>query len=177
MKVFGEHKRAIAAVVAASALLGLAACAPSGTGTSSPASSSTAVPSVAESAATAPPSPSAEPGASATVGAVVSGFPQQLLPLMPGATVQSTSFNKTVVPATASLVGSIPSPAAAVFEYYTAQLEAQGFKAIPGEAAGTVPSKDFHRGDNNETASIAVVETAGVSTFTVGANVAAESVK
>ena len=52
----------------------------------------------------------------------------------------------------------------------------QGFKAVPGETVGSVPSKDFLRGDN-ETVNIAVVEASGVSTFTIGANVAAESVK
>lgn len=177
MKVFGEHKRAAAAVMAAGALLGLAACTPAGPGTSTPASSATAAaPSTAESSTTAPPSPSAQPGTSATVGAVVSGFPAKLLPLMPGAKVVSSSFDKTTVPATAALVGSITAPAAAVLAFYTTELEAQGFKAVPGETVGALPSKDFLRGDN-ETVNIAVMETAGVSTFTIGANVAAESVK
>jgi hypothetical protein len=177
VKVFGEHNRAAVAVMAAGALLGLAACTPASPGTSSPASSSTAAaPSTAESSTTAPPSPSAQPGTSATVGAVVSGFPQKLLPLMPGAKVVSSSFDKTTVPATAALVGSIASPAAPVLAFYTTELEAQGFKAVPGETVGTVPSKDFLRGDN-ETVNIAVIETAGMSTFTIGANVAAESVK
>ena len=176
MKVYGEHKRAVVAVMAASALLGLAACAPASTGASSPAPSSTAAPSAVESAATAPPSPPAQPGTSATVGAVVTGFPQQLLPLMPGAAVVSSSFDKTLVPATAALVGSIASPAATVLAYYTAELEAQGFKAVPGETVGAIPSKDFLRGDN-ETVNVAVMESAGTSTFTIGANVAAESVK
>ncbi|QCB98169.1 hypothetical protein E5206_15640 [Arthrobacter sp. PAMC25564] len=177
MKVFGERKRAGAAVMAAGALLALAACTPAAPGTSSSASSSVAAaPSTAEAATTAPPSPSAEPGTSATVGAVVSGFPQKLLPLMPGAKVVSSSFDKTTVPATVALVGSIASPAAAVLAFYTTELEAQGFKAVPGETVGTVPSKDFLRGDN-ETVNIAVMEASGVSTFTIGANVAAESVK
>lgn len=134
------------------------------------------MPSAVESAATAPSSPSANPGASATVGAVVAGFPEQLLPLMPGATVDQSSFDKTAVPATAALVASIPSPPAAVLTYYTTELEARGFKAVPGDAVGAIPSKDFLRGDN-ETVNIAVMETAGVSTFSIGANVAAESVK
>lgn len=163
--------------MAAGALLALAACTPAAPGTSSSASSSVAAaPSTGEAATTAPPSPSAEPGTSATVGAVVSGFPQKLLPLMPGAKVVSSSFDKTTVPATVALVGSIASPAAAVLAFYTTELEAQGFKAVPGETVGTVPSKDFLRGDN-ETVNIAVMETSGVSTFTIGANVAAESVK
>jgi hypothetical protein len=110
------------------------------------------------------------------VGAVVAGFPQKLLPLMPGAKVVSSSFDKTTVPATVALVGSISSPAADVVAFYSKQLEAQGFKAVPGETVGAVPSKDFLRGDN-DTVNLAVVETAGVSTFTIGANVTAESVK
>jgi hypothetical protein len=107
---------------------------------------------------------------------MVAGFPQQLLPLMPGAKVVSSSFDKTTVPATVALVGNIASPAADVLAFYTKELEAQGFKAVPGETVDAVPSKDFLRGDN-DTVNIAVVETAGVYTFTIGANVAAESVK
>ncbi|MCU1541108.1 MAG: hypothetical protein JWM01_2055 [Arthrobacter sp.] len=176
MKVFGERKRAAVAVFAAGTLMVLAACTPapgtaSSTAPSGPAATSTAPPTT-----TAPPSPSAEPGTSATVGALVPGFPQQLLPLMPGAKVVSSSFDKTTTPATVALVGSIPAPAAGVLAFYTAQLEAQGFKAVPGDTVGSVPSKDFLRGDN-ETVNISVVETAGVSTFTIGVNVAAESVK
>ncbi|MHA7221068.1 hypothetical protein ACX80S_01850 [Arthrobacter sp. RHLT1-20] len=178
MKVFGERKHAAVAVLAAGTLMAaLAACTPATPGTASSGSSSTsAVPSPAQPSTTAPASPSAEPGTSATVGAMVPGFPQTLLPLMPGAKVVSSSFDKTTVPATAALVGSIASPAAAVLAFYTTALEAQGFKAVPGETVGTVPSKDFLRGDT-ETVNISVMETAGTSTFTIGANVAAESVK
>ncbi|MFF2244124.1 hypothetical protein ACFVTM_08065 [Arthrobacter sp. NPDC058130] len=175
MKVFGQRKRAAAAIAAAGTLLALAACTPAGSGSpaTSSASGSAASP---QSSTTAPPSPSAEPGTSATVGALVPGFPQALLPLMPGAKVVSSSFDKTTVPATVALVGSITAPAADVLAFYTKGLEAQGFKAVPGESVGAVPSKDFLRGDN-ETVNISVMATAGVSTFTIGANVAAESVK
>ena len=175
MKVFGQRKRAAAAIAAAGALLAVAACTPAGTG--SPAASPASTPDAsAQSSTTAPPSPSAEPGTSATVGALVPGFPQKLLPLMPGAQVVSSSFDKTTVPATAALVGSITAPAADVLAFYTKGLQAQGFKAVPGETVGALPSKDFLRGDN-ETVNISVMQTTGVSTFTIGANVAAESVK
>ena len=70
MKVFGQRKRAAAAIAAAGALLALAACTPAGTG--SPAASPASTPDAsAQSSTTAPPSPSAEPGTSATVGALV----------------------------------------------------------------------------------------------------------
>ena len=177
MKVFGQRNRAAAAVMAAGTLMALAACTPANPGTASSGSSSaSAAPSAAQPSTTAPASPSAEPGTSATVGAMVPGFPETLLPVMPGAKVVSSSFDKTTVPATVALVGSISAPSADVLAFYTKELEAQGFKAVPGETVGAVPSKDFLRGDT-ETVNISVLETAGVSTFTIGANVAAESVK
>jgi hypothetical protein len=175
VKVFGQHKRAAAAIAAAGTLLALAACTPAGTEASAASSASTSAASP-QSSTTAPPSPSAQPGTSATVGALVPGFPQKLLPVMPGAKLVSSSFDKTTVPATVALVGSISAPAADVLAFYTKGLKAQGFKAVPGESVGTLPSKDFLRGDN-ETVNISVMDTGGLSTFTIGANVAAESVK
>lgn len=177
MKVFGQRNRAAAAVVAAGTLMALAACTPANPGAAASGSSSApASPSAAQPSTTAPASPSAEPGTSATVGAVVPGFPVTLLPVMPGAKVVSSSFDKTTEPATVALVGSISAPSADVLAFYTKELEAQGFKAVPGETVGAVPSKDFLRGET-ETVNTSVLETAGVSTFTIGANVAAESVK
>ena len=177
MKVFGQRKRAAAAAVAAGTLIALAACTPANPGAAASGSSSvSAPPSAAQATATASASPSAEPGTSATVGAMVPGFPEKLLPVMPGAKVVSSSFDKTTEPATVALVASISAPSAEVLAFYTKELEAQGFKAVPGETVGEVPSKVFLRGDT-ETVNISVLETAGVSTFTIGANVAAESVK
>ncbi|WP_066285796.1 hypothetical protein [Arthrobacter sp. B6] len=173
MTVIGSLKPTGSAALVAVAALALAACSPAAPGVTTP-SSATSSQATAQSTASA--SPSASPGTSATVGALVAGFPQQLLPLMPGATIVSSSFDKAATPATAALVGSITAPPAAVVEFYTKALEAQSFKAVPGETVGDVASKDFVRGDN-ETVNLAVVEAAGVSTFTIGANVAAESAK
>jgi len=176
VKVIGKLKPAGCAVIVAGALLALAACTPADPGAKASGTASASVSATDQASTTAPPSPSASPGTSATVGALVAGFPEKLLPVMPGAKVVSSSFDKTTTPATAALVGNIGSPAAAVVTFYTKELEAQGFKAVPGENVGAVASKDFLRGDN-ETVNIAVVETVGVSTFTIGANVAAESAK
>ena len=175
MTVIGNLKPAALAAVTAAAAQGLAACSPTPSGT--PESSALAsAPATAPSTMTASPSPSASPNPSATVGAVVEGFPQQLLPLMPGASVVSSSFDKASTPATAALVATIKSPTAAVLDFYAKELKARGFKAVPGEAVGAVASKDFIRG-GNETVNLSAVEAAGVVTFTIGANVAAESAK
>ncbi|MBT2250662.1 hypothetical protein JHV56_18395 [Arthrobacter sp. BHU FT2] len=175
MTVIGKLTPAGLAVLAAGAALTLAACSP----TPSPApqaTSSATVPATGQPTATASASPSSSPGTSATVGAVVEGFPQQLLPLMPNATVVSSSFDKASTPATAALVATVQGPASAVVDFYTKALEAQGFKAVPGDSVGAVASKDFVRGDS-ETVNLSVVEASGTATFTIGANVAAESAK
>ncbi len=70
------------------------------------------------------------------MGALVAGFPEQLLPVMPSAKVESSSFDKTRTPATVALVGKITLPAAGVVAYYTKQLEDQGFKAGPRRGRG-----------------------------------------
>lgn len=175
MTVFANLKPAGLAALAAGAAIVLAACSP--TPSAEPGSSSSpSAPASTQPTVTASASPSASPNTSATVGAVVEGFPQQLLPLMPGATVVSSSFDKASVPATAALVATVAGPTAGVIDFYTKALEAQGFKAVPGESVGAVASKDFVRGDN-ETVNLSVVEASGVATFTIGANVAAESAK
>jgi len=168
----GYLKPAGLAALAAVGALVLAGCSQTPSGQAQPSPSVSA----SQSALTASPSPSASPNTSATVGAVVAGFPQQLLPLMTGATVVSSSFDKASTPATAALVGTVTAPTAAVIDFYSKALEGQGFKAVPGDKVGGVASKDFVRGDN-ETVNLSVVEAAGVSTFTIGANVAAESAK
>ncbi|WP_311380812.1 hypothetical protein [Arthrobacter sp. ISL-28] len=174
MKVIGTHMPAgLGLLAAGTVMVVMSACTAPAAGPAANAESTSAS---APASTTAPPSPSASPGTSASVGALVAGFPQKLLPLMPGAKVLSSSFDKASSPATVALVGSVAAKPAAVVAFYTKALEAQGFKAVPGNAVGTVASKDFVRA-GNETVNIAVPESAGRSTFTIGANVAPESVK
>ncbi|UKA64234.1 hypothetical protein LFT43_07485 [Arthrobacter sp. FW306-04-A] len=176
MKLFGKPQPVSLALLATGVALTISACG------SSPASTVSQRPAPTSSgpAASANPAPTtsstAIAGASATVGALVPGFPQQLIPLMPQAAVESSSFDKNTSPASVALVGTIASPADAVVAFYTSALTAQGFKEVPGNTVGSIKSKDFLRGDN-ETVNISVVENAGKSTFTIGANVAAGSVK
>lgn len=117
------------------------------------------------------------PGTTATVNALVPGFPEQLIPVMPKTSVRSSSVDTNVSPATVALVGTVKAPPEGVVDYYKASLESQGFKVVPGpEAVGSVTSIDFIRGDG-ETVNLSVRQKEGVTTFTIGANVAAGSVK
>ncbi|MCE3245259.1 MAG: hypothetical protein K0S72_1387 [Arthrobacter sp.] len=95
---------------------------------------------------------------------------------MPGAKVVSSSFDTSSSPATVALVGSVSATPASVIAFYTKALEAQGFKAVPGNTVGAVASRDFVRA-GTETVNIAVPQTADVSTFTIGANVSPGSIK
>ena len=177
MKVIGTHMPAgLGLLAAGTVMVVMSACTAPAAGPAASTADAVSTSASAQESTTAPPSPSASPGTSATVGALVTGFPQKLLPLMPGAKVVSSSFDNASSPATVALVGSVAAKPAAVVAFYTKALEAQGFQAVPGSKVGSVVSKDFVRA-GNETVNIAVPETAGVSTFTIGANVAPESVK
>lgn len=177
MKVIGTHMPAgLGLLAAGTVMVVMSACTAPAAGPAASTADAVSTSASAQESTTAPPSPSASPGTSATVGALVTGFPQKLLPLMPGAKVVSSSFDKASSPATVALVGSVAAKPAAVVAFYTKALEAQGFKAVPGNTVGTVASKDFVRA-GNETVNIAVPESAGGSTFTIGANVAPESAK
>src|SRR5688572_22804689 len=132
-----KMKPAGLALMAAGVLIATAACSPTSPGPASSESIASPQSPSATISTTAPASPSASPGTSATVGALVEGFPAKLLPLMPGAKAVSSSFDKSATPATVALVATVTSPTPAVVDFYTKQLEAQGFKAVPGEAVGS----------------------------------------
>nr|WP_284976130.1 hypothetical protein [Arthrobacter sp. efr-133-TYG-104] len=192
MKLFGTPQARGFALLAASLAVAVAACTPQPSGSAAPSSagattSSPSPKSTTSGSSSANPSSSASPGSSssgspvpsatATVGALVAGFPQQLIPVMPSTSVRSSSFDKTNSPATVALVGAVKAPPESVVDYYKTSLEAQGFKVVPGpEAVGAVTSINFIRGDN-ETVNVSIREKEGVSTFTIGANVAAGSIK
>ena len=92
---------------------------------------------------------------------------------MPGAKVVSSSLTRRQ-PATVALVGPLP-PACRRPGLLHQSTGGQGFKAVPGEAWAPWPPRTSS--GRQRDVNIAVMETAGVSTFTIGANVAAESVK
>ncbi|MEV7661765.1 hypothetical protein [Paenarthrobacter sp. NPDC089316] len=193
MKLFGTPRTRGFALLAVSVAVAASACTPSPGGSAAPspsgASFSTSAPSpsgTASSAGSSSPSPETtgftesstpDPDATATVNALVPGFPEQLIPVMPKTSVRSSSFDKNASLATVALVGTVKAPPQGVVDYYKSSLEAQGFKLIPGpEAVGNVTSLDFVRGDG-ETVNVSIMQKEGVSTFTIGANVAAGSIK
>lgn len=188
MKLFGTPQARGLALLAATVAVAASACTPTPGGTAAPspseASSQSSAPSPTPSGSTAAPETTGTtetaapaPNATATVNALVPGFPEQLIPVMPKTSVRSSSFDKNASLATVALVGTVKAPPEGVVEYYKTSLESQGFKLVPGpEAVGNVTSLDFIRGDG-ETVNVSIRQKEGVSTFTIGANVAAGSVK
>lgn len=149
---------------------GTGAASSTGTGTSSSAAASSAGTSASSSM-------SQNASSTATVGALVPGFPSSLIPLMPGAMVQSSSLDKSKPLVTASLVASSSAKSDDVLAFYAKALQDQGFTALPGDTVGSVPSKDFTRADGKETVNISVVPSGSSVTFTIGANVLPASLK
>ncbi|WP_250545499.1 hypothetical protein [Paenarthrobacter sp. DKR-5] len=178
------RSRAVPALLSAvGAALLLAACSspqasPSASASSSQAAGPSGTQSSSASFAPSPlPTPSDNPSASAVVGNMVTGFPKTLLPVFTGAKVLATSVDRTGTPATASLVASTPATPESIISFYTKALTDQGFKALAGNEVGSTPSKDFVRNDGKETVNLSVVRVGSTSTFTIGANVAPESLK
>ena len=128
-------------------------------------------PETAETPAEAPAAPEAAPPAGSAVGAVVEGYPADLLPPLPDATVRLTS----AVPAgdllQVSLAAATPTPADAVLAFYRDRLVPAGFAESPGPAGAT--GATFSRGGGREVVSVAVVSAQGQQQYTVGGTIAA----
>ena len=134
--------------------------------------------------ATAEPSadPSAEPTAQApaetpalppgsAVGEVVEGYPVDLLPPLPDATVRLTSAVPAGEELQVSLVAATPTPPDAVVAFYRDRLVPAGFAESAGPAGAT--GATFVRGGGREVVTVAVVSADGQQQYTVGGTIAA----
>ncbi|WP_136610109.1 hypothetical protein [Sinomonas albida] len=158
------------------ALVGCSAQA-SSSPSSSPAQTSAAASPSSSASASASVSSAPSGSASATVNALVPGFPQKVVPIMPGATTLQTSYDATANPQTASLVASTSATSDQILDYYAGQFTGQGFTAAAKTKVGTTDSQDFVRSGGKETVNVAVVVVNGRTTFTVGASVAPGTIK
>ncbi|WP_240629935.1 hypothetical protein [Specibacter cremeus] len=171
---------ALAAVVLLAGCSGGGAPAPSTGGTTAAtatASTSASAPGSATGTATTTSSSMATSSATSTVNALVQGFPSKLLPLMPGATVTASSFDRSTTPATASLTATTAAKQADILAYYTKAFTAQGFTAQPGDTVAGVPTKTFTRATGQDVITLSLDVTSSRVTFTLGANVLPASLK
>lgn len=170
----------VAAALAAVVLLAGCSGASAPAASSTSASTSASTPSSGSSSASPSPSPSTAspaPTGESAVKKLVDGFPSQLIPLMPGAVVASSSLQHSAPLAVASLTAAVTAPAADVLTYYTKVFTDQGFAAQPGDAVEGVPLKTFVRADGAEVVTVSVVQTDETATVTIGANVLPTSLK
>ncbi|MCC3290705.1 MULTISPECIES: hypothetical protein [unclassified Arthrobacter] len=122
-------------------------------------------------------SPTPTPTASAV--ALADGFPSDLIPVMDGAELLSSSVDRANGTLTAVLVESSDAPAADILAFYDAKLVAQGFTAAEA-ATGSPSSRDYVRTGTSEPETVnitAITKEGGPATVTVGATVLAETVK
>ncbi|MCC9175076.1 hypothetical protein [Arthrobacter sp. zg-Y179] len=123
--------------------------------------------------------PSSSPTPTASPVALAEGFPSDLIPVMNGAELLSSSVDRANGTLTAVLVESSDAPAAEILSFYDAKLVAQGFTAAEA-AAGSPSSRDYVRTGAGEPETVnitAITKEGGPATVTVGATVLAEAVK
>ncbi|MDN3481690.1 hypothetical protein QMA10_07100 [Arthrobacter sp. APC 3897] len=183
------------ALTAAAVLLAAAGCTSDSdtteTGTSAPSapvSSSAAVsPSASGSASSSGPSASAgasesadstaTPSTTSTSTAIAEGFPTDLIPLLPGSTALTTSFEETDALFTASLSGSTDSPAKEILAFYAKTFSDQGFTPSDPEEQGPATVQQFVRSGGDDTANVTVVSRDGSFFYTASINTLPESDK
>lgn len=109
----------------------------------------------------------------AAVGEVVEGFPTDVVPVMPGATVKLSTVATTDGVRQLALAGETSEPADAVLAFYRDALTAQGFTeanaALPQGAVGAT----FVRGEGSEILTLSVVSVDGKQQFSIGGQTAA----
>lgn len=183
------------ALTAAALLLAAAGCTPdsdttdAGTATASASASSSAAasPSASASASSADPSASAgasesagstaSPSATSTSEAIAEGFPTDLIPLLPGSTALTTSFEETSTLFTASLSGSTDAPAKEILAFYAKAFSDQGFTPSDPEVQDPATVQQFVRSDGDDTANVTVVSRDGSFFYTASINTLPESAK
>ncbi len=108
----------------------------------------------------------------AAAAGLVPGFPTDVLPAPPSATVTASAIEPDGELLRVSLTGTSPAPVAAILDFYRATLVRQGFTAsddgvLPPGATGMA----YSRGDASELLVVAVVDRGTSRSFSVGGTV------
>jgi len=137
---------------------------PSESPTDDPAESPTESPTEGPTESTAP---TGSPSGVAT-GELVEGFPVDVIPVVPDATITVSSVVPLEGARMVSLSGTTTVPADQVLGFYRTSLVGQGFvETAAGQPAG-FPTATFSRANGADLIVVAVSTVAGVQTFTVG---------
>ena len=173
--------RATAALVLTSAVLAmlLGACSgddPPTSGASTPAVSTRPATS-STSADTTGPSDTAGTTTTATaqssVGGLVPGFPTDLIPVLPGASITLSTDTEAGGLRQVSLAGTSTTPADQILAFYRNALVSRGFTEAPTPVPAGVLASSFTRNQAADLLSVSVSTTGGLQVFTVGGQVAA----
>ncbi|MET4061344.1 hypothetical protein ABIB35_002914 [Arthrobacter sp. UYP6] len=188
-------KKPLIALTAAALALVAAGCTPASENTNAGTGETSATASPAPGSASPTASGSASPGTSTTTGAspsasstttaspsstssaIADGFPTNLVPVMPGSTPLTTSFEETSKLFTASLSATTDAPAKEILAFYAKTFTAQGFTPADPEVRKTATVQQFSRSGADDTANVTVVPREGGFTYTASINTLPESAK
>ncbi len=166
---------ALGVLLAAGSAGGLGGCSRSdGPGLSDPALPTVGAPSAVSatdgaSAAPAGATTSPDPGATSSLG-LVAGFPTDVVPVLPGATVTASAVRAAGDRVDVSLSGTTTKSSKQVLDFYDRAFDAAGFERTEGRslAPGT-GGRVYARGD--DVLVVAVAATGDTRTFSVGGTV------
>lgn len=139
------------------------------------ATASASVPASASASASAG-SGGTDPDVTSAVGEVVDGFPDDVVPVLPGATITLCAVSRTDDGLQIGLSGTTSRTMAQVMAYYRAQLETAGFAS---DAASPVVAGDdqltvtLGRSEGAEIVVVTVVDEGEVRSFSVGGTITA----
>jgi len=164
---------ALGVLLAAGSAVGLGGCS-NGPGPSDPALPTVGAPTAvsATDGATAAPAgatASPDPGATSSLG-LVAGFPTDVVPVLPGATVTASAVRAVGDRVDVSLSGTTAKTSKQVLDFYDRAFDAAGFERTEGRslAPGT-GGRVYARGD--DVLVVAVAATGDTRTFSVGGTV------
>lgn len=172
--------RATTALVLTSAVIALllGACSDDDPATSGASTPATSTPAETTPETSSPTSPSDSTGTTSTddarssVGGLVPGFPTDLIPVLPGATITLSSDAEAGGLRQLSLAGTSATPADQILAFYRDALVSRGFTEAPTPVPAGVLASSFTRNQATDLLSVSVSTTGGLQVFTVGGQVA-----
>lgn len=165
-----SHRLAVAALVATVLVSGCSADEPADDPTQSSADATASQTSETPEPTDTPETPETPSGVA--TGELVEGFPVDVIPVVPDATITVSSLVPLEGARTVSLSGTTPLPADQVLAFYRTSLVGQGFvETAAGQPAG-FPTATFSRANGADLIVVAVSTLEGLQTFTVGGTLA-----
>lgn len=178
-----RHRLTVTAVAAVTSAVLVTGCSgddaggdPSPSGTSETASETSTGTGTGTESATSAPSTAEQSPTGVTLGGLVEGFPSDVIPLPPDATVSSSAMVPADGSRAVNISGTTAMPVESIIDFYRTTFVGQGFVETAGAQAEGFPSVTFSRAGGADLLVVTASSLGGLlegrQAFTVGGNLA-----